>query len=127
MRFVLHSVGHIRAVEIRTQAYMIRAYELHGVIDVFDDLSPFDARELALRDVISCNLIPFGELAPFIFTTTLLHFFLDGLADLRIRLLRVAKFLAEEADMIIDLYHAAFGRERFDHIVGHIPRGVADG
>src|ERR1700722_10169682 len=96
MQRVLHSIRHIRAVEIRTQAYMIRTYELHGVIDVFDDLSPFDAGELALRDILSCNLIAFGELAAFIFSTALFHFFLDGLADLRGRPFFLANLLAEK-------------------------------
>src|SRR6202040_4326075 len=67
MRCVFHSVGHVRAVEIRSQSHMIRARQFHGVINMLDDLSPFHPRQLALGYILSCNLIAFGKLAAFIF------------------------------------------------------------
>ena len=98
------------------------------MIDVVDDLGPFDARELALRDVFACDLVAFEELAGFIFAAALVHFLLDGLLDLAGFAFSASRNSWLRKPMwIVDLDHAAFGGERFDHVVGHVARRVAEG
>ncbi len=50
----------------------------------------------------------------------------NGFRDLRV-FIGVQKFLAQEADVVIDLNDTALRGEIFDHLVGHIPARVADG
>ena len=97
MRYIVHAVGHVGAVEIGAQADVVRADEFYGMIDVVDDFGPVDAREFALRDVFSrTSLSPSiswqASFAPqrFLISASI------SLPSSGWALSRVAKFLAEE-------------------------------
>jgi len=50
-RGVFHAVGHVGAVEVRTQAHVINASHFDRMVDVLDDSGGIDARQFALFDV----------------------------------------------------------------------------
>src|SRR5580693_3135555 len=50
VRYIVHAVRHVGAVEIGAEADVIRADEFHCVIDMVDDESPIDTRQLSSGD-----------------------------------------------------------------------------
>src|SRR5271165_4870520 len=106
---------------------MAGADEVYGVVDVLDDFAPIDARELALLDVFAGEAVAFDEFAGFVIATAMLDFGFDGFVNFGVVLLRVAKSLAEESDVIVDLDDAAFCSQGFNPGIAHVARGVAKG
>ena len=78
-------------------------------------------------DEFAGDAVAFDELAALLVAAAFLNFEPDGLIDFRIGALGVAEFLAEEADVEIDLDDAAFCGEFADHVVGHVARVIAEG
>src|SRR5215472_5237341 len=103
---------------------MIHTSDFHGVIDMLDDFTPVDAWELPPLDVFAGEAVAFEKLASFIVAATFLHFFANGLVDFWIGLLGVAKLLAEEPDVVVDLDDAALRGQVLHHWIGHVARSI---
>ena len=121
---ILHAEGHIGTIEIGAQADMVCADEPYGVVDVFDDFAPIDAGEFALPDVFAGDAVALDEFAGFVVAAAPVDLGLDGFVDLGVAFFRVAKFLAEEGDVVVDVDDATLVRQGSDHGVRHVPRGI---
>src|SRR6266403_2861303 len=124
---VLEPFGHVRAVEIRAQADMLRAHKLYDVVDMLDNLFPAYVRELS-----GIGQVP-GELdlrfanAHVVVAAFFLEFLLHA-ADIPGKRRKGAPvFLAEIISLIVDLNDSALGSQRLDHVVGHIARVIRNG
>ena len=56
---IFHAKGHVGAIEVRAQSNVIGADEFHGMIDVFNNFRPLDARQLSLRDIFAGDFVSF--------------------------------------------------------------------
>src|SRR5437867_11335816 len=102
---VVHPERHRGAVEIGAEAHVIDAGDLHGVVDVLDDLLPAHPGQEPLLHRVAIEPLAFHNRARFVGAALLR----DRLA-LRLELgapRRGAEFFAEEAGVIIDHHHAA--------------------
>src|SRR5882762_1819532 len=90
-RGVFHAVGHIGAVEVRTEAHVIDAGNFHGMVDVLEDFAEFHAREFALLDVFAGDAVALDKLAAFVVRAPFHNLGADGLVQLRIGLFRDAE------------------------------------
>jgi len=91
---VFHAVGHVGAIEIGSEAYVIGARNFYGVIDVLDDFFVADTRQFPLLDSFACKLVSLEELASFVIAAALVHFLANFGVNFRISFFRIAKFLA---------------------------------
>ena len=104
---------------------MIDPGDLHGMVDVLDDLLPAHSRQQPLLHRVAIEPLALQNRACFVGSALLR----DRLA-LRLELgtpRRGAEFFAEEGGVIIDHHHAAVLRERAQHVVGHVARRVREG
>ena len=124
---VFHAEGHHGAIEIGAEANVIDAGHFYGVINVLDDFGPVDARELAGLDVFADDLVANDGGAALVIAAALFDFGFNFLLELGVGFLDIAEFLAEEADMIVDLDDAAMFGEIAEHVIGHVAGGVAEG
>src|SRR5208337_27719 len=127
MRGVFHAEGHHGAIKIGAEADMIDAGDFYGVIDVLDDFGPIDAGELAGLHVFADDLIAGDQGAALVIATALFDFGIDFLFKFGVGVFNVAEFLAEEADVVIDLDDAAVLGEIANHVIGHVAGSVAEG
>ena len=100
---VLHADGHDGAIEIGAEADVIDAGDFDGVIDVVDDGGPIDFGKLACLHEIADDLIAGDQCAGFVFAAALFHFGVDFLFSVGMGCFEIAEFLAEKADVVIDL------------------------
>src|SRR6516165_5432721 len=124
---VFHANGHVSAVEVGTEADVIYARELHGVVNVLDDLCPIHFRKSVGVLKFAEDLIADGEGATFVVPTAFFDLGFNGFSRFWIGFFGVAEFLAEKADVIVDLDDAAVFAKVSNHVVGHIARSIADG
>src|SRR5580704_11879124 len=125
MSDVIHALGHISSVEIRTKSDVIRSHQFNDMIDVVDDSFPAYVRQLAFRSGFFRHL---GHL--FVQTLVivaalffeLVHHLYYAAGKL---VLRVFVGLIDETFFVVDLNHAALRGQRFNHVVGHIAHVIA--
>src|SRR5260370_10623271 len=103
---------------------MVSPGNFDGMVDVFDDFRPVHARELPLRHEFPRQLVAFDQLAALFIAAAFLHVLVELFGDLGSGCL--AKLLAEESDMVIDLDDAALCRQTLNPLVGYIPWSVAE-
>src|SRR5215470_20013429 len=105
---------------------MVDAGCFNGMVNVIKNYSPIYAWQLALLDVLARDPITLDQLAGFIVATSFAHFRRNGLLPFGVSLFCVAKFLTQEAYMVVDLDDAAFSGEILHHLVGHVAGGVTE-
>ena len=103
---------------------MIYASDFHSVVNMLHDFLPVDAREFPALDVFAGEPVAFEKLAGFIAAATLLHFLANGFVDFGIGLLGVAKFLAEEPHVVVDLDDAPLCGQVLHHLIGQVARSI---
>jgi hypothetical protein len=127
MRDVFHADGHVGAVVIGAEADVIDAAYFYGVVNVVDDARPIDTRKRAIEHIFVDDFVFGHDLAGFVVFAALgIDFVLHALGDFGMGFVGVEIFLAEKADVIIDLDDASVRGEGFDHVVGHIARSGAE-
>src|SRR5208337_3579698 len=124
---VFHAEGHHSAIEVGAEADMVDAGDFYGVIDVLDDFGPVHAGKFAGVDIFADDLVAGDQGAALVVATALFDFSVNFLLEFGVGAFDVAEFLAEEADVVIDLNDAAVFGEVADHVIGHVARGVAKG
>jgi len=127
MRGVFHAEGHHGAVEVGAQADMIDAGDFYGVIDVLDDFGPVHAGKLAGLDIFADDLVAGDQGAALVIATAFFDFGIDFLLEFGVGGFDVAEFLAQKADVVINLDDAAVFGEVADHVIGHVAGGAAEG
>ena len=123
---IFHAEGHHGAIEIGAEADMIDAGDLHGVINVVDDLGPVHAGKPAGLDIFADDLVASDHGAILVIATAFFDFGFNALLEFRVGGFGVAEFLAEEADVVIDLDDAIVFGEIAEHVIGHVARGAAE-
>jgi hypothetical protein len=124
---IFHPEGHVCAIKIGAKANVLNARNFYGVVDVLDDFGPLHYGQIAAQDVFPRYAVALDQLAAFSIPTSFLDFQRNRFVPFRMRFLRIPKFLAQKADVIINLNDAAFGGQRPYHVVGHITRRIANG
>ena len=124
---IFHSVGHRCAVEIGAQTDVVRTDEFHNMVDVLDDCFPTHARQSSGSVHLRLEVFQFAADAVFIpraFLGNLLRGSHDAAGNSVVGLF---VGLVDKAALVVDLNHATFGSQRLDHVVGHVPRMIAEG
>src|SRR6267142_1658720 len=124
---VLDPFRHVRAIEIRAQADVLRAHKLNDVVDMVDNLFPAYVRELSGIGQVPGELdLRFAD-AHVVVAAFFLEFFLHAAEVPGKRRKGAPVFLAEIIPLIVDPNDSALGSRRFYHVVGHVARVVRNG
>src|SRR6267142_2791868 len=118
---------HVRAIEIRAQADLLRAHKLNDVADMFDNLFPAYVRELSGIGQVPGELdLRFAD--AYVVVAAFFFEFLLHAADIPSKCRESAPvFLAEIISLVVDLHDSALGSQRLDHVVGHVARVIRNG
>src|SRR5882724_4288037 len=124
---VFQAFGHVRAVEIRAQAYVLRAHKLNDVVDMFDNLFPAYMRELSgVRQVPGELDLRFAD-AHVVVAALFFEFLLHPAHVPRDSRESSPVFFAKIISLVVDLNDSALGSQRLDHVVGHVARVIRNG
>src|SRR6266850_1504393 len=124
---IFQAFRHVRAIEIRAHADVLRAHKFNDVVNMFDNLFPAYVRELSGLRQIPRELDLRSADAHIVVAAFFLEFLLHAADVPRDNRKGAPVFLAEIISLIVDLNDSALGSQRLDHVVGHIARVIRNG